>query len=303
MAASELELQLIELYGDEVKARKEQTRRSASLQRENRRLSMEVGELETTVVELQDDKDELARRLATIVFLGMLLGGLLIGILSTVMIYELIAAAKPRAEAADCEDSDHNYADSGNIYVRDAAAESANLNWYGDTKKKRLVTSTSSYMGPETYKYKASGAEDVFKMSPSPFFDVGDNITFVYDFNSGNGMKLLYDATTLYGYGMIVELDGDESGNSLFSMVVPEGYSSLSFNIGRILGEDEVDAIVNVSVNGYEYKTLREIVSCYELKKNIVLKGLQGGDVLTFTFGQDGYWSNTRYGITEFYLK
>ena len=147
-----------------------------------------------------------------------------------------------------------------------------------------------------------TGSGNERKVDSSLIMDA-DSWVEIVSAEDGSGKTVKYSPVSEYNDGVIVSFK--QGSKSSFSAAVPEGYSTLSFDIGHIMDSGKFDLHFKVLVDGVAREDVGGTVKYTESPRHFDVTGLKADQVVTFEFDSDTYYvgEHVKYGMTNMVLR
>ena len=147
-----------------------------------------------------------------------------------------------------------------------------------------------------------TGSGNERKVDSSLIMDA-DSWVEIVSAEDGSGKTVKYSPVSEYNDGVIVSFK--QGSKSSFSAAVPEGYSTLSFDIGHIMDSGKFDLHFKVLVDGVAREDVGGTVKYTESPRHFDVTGLKADQVVTFEFDSDTYYVGeyVKYGMTNMVLR
>ena len=145
---------------------------------------------------------------------------------------------------------------------------------------------------------EASGSGSEMKVDSSLIMDADKWVEIISE-EDGSGKTVKYSAVSEYKDGVIVSFA--QGNRSSFSLAVPEGYTTFSFDIGHIMDSGKFNIDLKILVDGVVREDVGGSVKYTESPKHFDVTGLKAGQVITFDFDSNTYYvgETCKYGITN----
>ena len=138
------------------------------------------------------------------------------------------------------------------------------------------------------------------KVDSSLIQDVDKGIEILTE-DDNTGKTISYNSINIHKEGIIANLSG-YFPEKRFSVVVPEGYNSLDFDIGHIMDSGNMDAWMDILIDNTKYEEEKVTIRYNESVKRFNVKGLKPNQIVTIVLGCEDVTASTKYGITNMVL-
>lgn len=261
---------------------------SAEISKENTQLKAENAELQKNCDKLEEEVSEAQKKYDTMVEEK---DAIIADLQAKIDKYE----ADGGAGAQDVEPADKSADSEGAGESR--ASEGAGAS--GGSESGEGVESSEAAGSSEGTEASGSGSE--MKVDSSLIMDADKWVEIISE-EDGSGKTVKYSAVSEYKDGVIVSFA--QGNRSSFSLAVPEGYTTFSFDIGHIMDSGKFNIDLKILVDGVVREDVGGSVKYTESPKHFDVTGLKAGQVITFDFDSDTYYvgETCKYGITNMVL-
>ena len=267
---------------------------SAEISKENTQLKAENAELQKNCDKLEEEVSEAQKKYDTMVEEK---DAIIADLQAKIDKYEADGGAgaqdvEPADKSADSEGAGESRASEG------AGASGGSESGEGVESSEAAGSSegTESSEGAE-----ASGSGSEMKVDSSLIMDADKWVEIISE-EDGSGKTVKYSAVSEYKDGVIVSFA--QGNRSSFSLAVPEGYTTFSFDIGHIMDSGKFNIDLKILVDGVVREDVGGSVKYTESPKHFDVTGLKAGQVITFDFDSNTYYvgETCKYGITNMVL-
>ncbi len=258
---------------------------SAEISKENTQLKAENAELQKNCDKLEEEVSEAQKKYDTMVEEK---DAIIADLQAKIDKYEADGGAgaqdvEPADKSADSEGAEESGASEG--------SEAS-----GGSESGEGVESSEAAGSSEGTEASGSGSE--LKVDPSLIMDTDKWVEIITE-EDGSGKTVKYSAVSEYKDGVIVSFN--QNSRSSFSLAVPEGYTTFSFDIGHIMDSGKFNIVLKILVDGVVREDVGGSIKYTESPKHFDVTGLKAGQVITFDFDSDTFYSDEscKYGITN----
>ena len=264
---------------------------SAEISKENTQLKAENAELQKNCDKLEEEVSEAQKKYDTMVEEK---DAIIADLQAKIDKYEADGGAGvPGVESADKSADSEAAGESRASEGSEASGGSESGEGVESSEAAGSSEGTESSEGAE-----ASGSGSEMKVDSSLIMDADKWVEIISE-EDGSGKTVKYSAVSEYKDGVIVSFA--QGNRSSFSLAVPEGYTTFSFDIGHIMDSGKFNIDLKILVDGVVREDVGGSVKYTESPKHFDVTGLKAGQVITFDFDSDTYYvgETCKYGITN----